>query len=566
MTKKYFFILVALVILAVGVNAAIITVNSAGGADYTTISAAITAAVADDTIRIIGVGPYDEVITVNKPLTIEGYGVRPNVCVQNNAASPTGGNDGLVITGFTGTCVLRNLNMIPSRTTPPADDAILVNPGTGPQTLNLIMEDIVVSPNNGSDAPLNLDGSYADIGGGTYFGDDGIVITSADVTSIVYASLTTVISANHRAAAANDGIICFPATGSGSWITIGPGCVFSYNSRLGVQWGGGGADIRIRGSATNRVKVIGNRDATRAGCTLFNGTADIDQCIMMDNYGSGIITITSGTPAGLGLINVSNSIIANNGTDGIRLADSAPTHATPLTINKVTFYNNVQSPVDVQSGNATSTITVTDCIIAGNGTDDISANVYLNNSNTSDIGNSALILVGGLSYTLATSSIDGVEGAGTTNLTNVINIDPQFASIDSTSPDFLNVTNFAFNAAGSGGTPLAGGARYTGAFPLILSPPGPITMNPGATKDFTASGGTNNFTWSLSTDTVGFLNTTSGATVTFSALSAGSVDLTVSDPGLPLQQQTVTINVVPTTAPLYIEAAEVKTNRFEIFE
>lgn len=551
-----------LLIIASG-NAAIITVNSAGGADQTTVSAAITAAVANDTIRIVGVGPYNEVITVNKPLTIEGYGVRPNICVQLNAASPSAGDDGLVITGFTGTCILRNLNVIPSLVTPPTDDGIIVNPGTLAQTVSVIMEGVVVCPNDGTDNPVTLDGlTDVDLTGKTPFGDDGMFITDSLGTNEVTVSMVSCIISNNRNGASNDGIVC------GRILNIGPGCVISYNNRMGIQFSAASANITIAGSADSRVQVIGNKSATYGGCYMFNGQGSIDQCIIKDNAGPGITTLLSATPGGIGLYNVSNSIIANNGTDGIQLADSAPSHATPLTINKVTFYNNGESPVDVQSGNATSTITVTDCIIAGDGTEDVSgtANAYLNNSNTSDINNSALVLVDGLSYTLATSSIDGVEGTGTTNLLSIINSDPQFASVDPTNPNFLNVTNFAYNAAGSGGAALAGGAQYTGAFPLILAPAGVISMTRGGTKDFSASGGTNSFSWLLSNSTVGSINTTVGAAVTFSALSVGSVDLTVSDPGLPLQQQTVTINVIATSAPLFMDAVESKAVRFEIFE
>ncbi|MCX7919250.1 MAG: hypothetical protein N3A72_06520 [bacterium] len=562
MNKKYCIFLIPLIlVLPFTALAAIRTVNSAGGADFTTISAAITASVAGDTIRIIGVGPYDEVITVDKPLTIEGYGVRPNVCVQQNAASPSAGDDGLVITGFSGTVVLRNLNVIPSLTTPPADDGILINPGATVQTLNVIMEGLVVTPNDGTNNPVTLDGlTEIDLTGKTPFGDDGMFITSGAAASYVAVSMVSTIFSNHRNAGLNDGIVC------GRILTIGPGCVISYNNRMGVQFSAASANITIAGTPESRVKIIGNKSATYGGCYLFNGQGSIDQAIIANNVGPGIATLGSATPGGIGLYNVSNCIIANNGTDGIQLADTSVGHNTPLTINKVTFYNNGQSPIEVQAGNLTSTITVTDCIFAGNGSDNIGVNVYLNNSNTSNISNSALVLVGGLSYTLATGSIDGVEGSGITNLTNVINLDPQFASLDSTNPNFLNVTNFAYCTAGSGGVPLAGGARYTGALPLQLTPVGPIIINPGKTKDFSASGGTNNFSWSLSNSTVGSINTTAGSTVTFTAVNVGSVDLTVSDPGPPVQQKTVTINVIATSAPLFIDAIERKDARFELNE
>ncbi|MCX7919253.1 MAG: hypothetical protein N3A72_06535 [bacterium] len=106
----------------------------------------------------------------------------------------------------------------------------------------------------------------------------------------------------------------------------------------------------------------------------------------------------------------------------------------------------------------------------------------------------------------------------------------------------------------------------SGTDPLTLNPSIPQLMNPGGTKNFTASGGTGNFTWALSNDTVGYLSSTTGATVTFTATGSGSVDLTVSDPGPPAQQKTVTITVVPTSAPLFKEAESKRYIRFELFD
>jgi hypothetical protein len=575
MNKTYFIILLIVLGITAGASAAIITVNSAGGANQTTVSAAITAAVANDTIRIIGVGPYDEVITVNKPLTIEGFGVRPNLCVQDNAASPSGANDGFVVTGFTGDCVLKNLNIIPSRTTPPADDGILINPGTGPQTLNLTMDGLVVCPNDGTDNPVTLDGSAeVDLTGKTPFGDDGMSITSVDSTSIVIANINDCIFSNNRNGGSNDGMVIFPTAGGGSVITIGPGCVISHNNRIGIQYAGAGANILIRGTADNRVKIFGNGKTAVVGqgaITMFNGTGDIDQCIIRDNGAAGIATLTGTALVCDGLVNVSNTIIANNGHDGIYMANGATVQGIPVTIDKVTFCNNTQSPFEIAAAEIANQIVFTDCILAGNGTDDISAtaNAFLNNAavavSTSNINYSALVLAGGVSYSLATSSIDGVEGAGITIIANSITADPVFASTDPASSNYFDVTNYAYGAAGTAGAPLAGGANFIGV-PLVLSA-GDTTILPlGATQDFNASGGIGSYTWALSNDSVGGLSATTGSSVTFTASSIGEVVLTLTDAGPPEQQKTTTILILPTSAPLFIDAKENKEVRFEIFE
>jgi hypothetical protein len=103
-------------------------------------------------------------------------------------------------------------------------------------------------------------------------------------------------------------------------------------------------------------------------------------------------------------------------------------------------------------------------------------------------------------------------------------------------------------------------------FLLELAPSGTVNLGKGQTRTFIASGGTDNFIWSLSNSTVGHLSSTTGASVTFTADSAGTVDLTVSDNGPPLQQQVANITVVPTSAPLFIDADKVSLYRKELFE
>jgi len=100
-----------------------------------------------------------------------------------------------------------------------------------------------------------------------------------------------------------------------------------------------------------------------------------------------------------------------------------------------------------------------------------------------------------------------------------------------------------------------------------LQPSGTFTLSKGQTKDFTVTGGVAPYIWSLSNDTVGSINTTEGAAVTFSADSAGTVDLTVTDSrsGAP-QSITASITVIPTAAPLFKDVESKKYIRFELFE
>jgi hypothetical protein len=96
-----------------------------------------------------------------------------------------------------------------------------------------------------------------------------------------------------------------------------------------------------------------------------------------------------------------------------------------------------------------------------------------------------------------------------------------------------------------------------------IAPAGPITTSIGINRDFTASLGVTPYTWSV--DTVsgapGTLSVSTGNAVTFLSSSTGSCIVRCTDAnGLYAE---VTINVIPTAAPLYIEPAKMDSLRLE---
>jgi hypothetical protein len=144
----------------------------------------------------------------------------------------------------------------------------------------------------------------------------------------------------------------------------------------------------------------------------------------------------------------------------------------------------------------------------------------------------------------------------------------------STSPALISFTGqvfqYVFNFAGNGSQQPTVDVVTTVSGPgtiLNLAPSTPQQVNLGGTKTFTASGGTGNYNWTLSTTGIGTLDQSTGAQVTFTADSEGSVTLILTDPGPPVQQQiSVTIDVIPTLAPLFKEVESKKYIRFELFD
>lgn len=288
MTKKYFIILSLLVSLSlVSVNAAIITVNSAGGATYTTIGAALAAAAPNDTINIIGGGPYDEIIRIAVPVTLQGFGYRPTLCVQLNSAASTA-NTGLEINAD-GIVNLNNLTILPSITAPPTAGGILIT-AVGVSTCVANLNNLLLCPNNGANLPVTTDGlSLVDLTGATPFVQPVVAVRVGGI-----ANLTDVIISNNRtagAAARTDGYLNY---GSGGFSTVGEGCVISYNDGFGCQLN---SPCQIQGSASKPVKIIGNCQLALSqpygaivnfDILLVPLSISIDYCIIDSNPSAGI--------------------------------------------------------------------------------------------------------------------------------------------------------------------------------------------------------------------------------------------------------------------------------------
>lgn len=454
----------SLSVLASSAHAATITVGQTG-ADHTTIAAALAVAVANDVVQIIDDAVYDEAISITVPLTLEGTGVnRPVIAARpgpTQVTGDTGGTDGLVVQLTTpGNVTLRNLIIIPSKTTTPTDD--LVRSG-GTNAINLLMEDVVVTSNNGADAPVTTTGlTEVDLTGATQTGDDGVFLTGTNST---FTLRRTVISHHANAGAGRDGLVCSGATNQ---YFIEEGCVFSYMGRLGIQANGGTFDINS--GAGTRVRVIGNKGFAGiwyAGAQATTPRA-INGCDVVHNVsataaqGWGVENQSRGTTTAT----FSNMRIWGNGGQGF-LIGSTGTGDTVL--NNVTIANNQRAALEVAAAVSPAVnagnITINDSILAGNGDAAGVNNVIRHNgAGTMTINNSAIVTQG--THSLNATPIDGT---GTVVQNNVINGDPEFKSRTFTNAAFLDVQNPAFGGAATAAADLAGGASYDPASTYVWS-------------------------------------------------------------------------------------------------
>ena len=208
------------------------------------------------------------------------------------------------------------------------------------------------------------------------------------------------------------------------------------------------------------------------------------------------------------------------------------------------------------SPNATSgLISFKDCITGGGpgykiggGYNFSAVSAYLSLSYTAfpTVGANSITRIGNI--TDGGTVVWGVDTAQT-NLTTCVFDDPMFASLDPTSPDFLDVTNTAYLTKASNGGALVGGGNFKSA--VGIAAPSAVTL--GQSISISALNGVAPFTWTSSDTTKGTITGT-GSTVTFNAIALGSTLVTVTDSASGSASQT--INIVATEAPLATELFE----------
>jgi hypothetical protein len=214
-----------------------------------------------------------------------------------------------------------------------------------------------------------------------------------------------------------------------------------------------GRDVIIN-APSKPVQVIYNKGF--AGVWFASSSANfrnIDGLLLMHNAADGM-EHQNGGAAGL---HISNAIIAQNGATNLRISDVGINQ--PITLNNVTISNQgTGSPIIVNAA-ATASISLTDSIVAGNGSAAANNSITHNGTGTLTLSGTALVTAG--PNALATPPISGTGPVSGTPSTTA---DPQFVEIrDNNSAGLYDVANTAYATASSTSGPLGGGGDYVGA-------------------------------------------------------------------------------------------------------
>lgn len=489
-----------------------VTVNSTQpevpGSNYQTIGAALTyvkAQPAPHIVRITGGGPYFEAsgIQIDYSLTMSGDGYKPViVCGPTNTpnVSASNLNNGIYIfvpdTAPADTHIdvdFRNFIVIPDKTNPPINHGIRSNTdaaGLSPTaTVNIAIQDVVVTANDGSDNPVTMDGFTPTTApaGIVRFGNRGLYFSGHinDLATTRVISSWNIVDGAAYVSDSYAGRTLFNP------VYVGPGCVFSYNGRNGVYFNSDGTPDMMMGTANEPIWIHNNRiegvwanwqgalgiwhdDDNRPECTavlnyvyvvnnnqiaFFTGYVDAgeslppvyaDHCFFTGNNGTGLyfsneLTVSYFMRDWL----LTNCTFANNGL----IPEASPRDMTgPLTVL-----------AGALGGAATGTLTFQDCILAGKGSAAAPGDNTLNIQDPLGVivAYSGLVLAG--PQLLSDAGFTLGSGVPTPVQIAVVNADPQFASMtDMKNPNYYGVQNAAYGGKGSGGTNLSGAGKYLG--------------------------------------------------------------------------------------------------------
>lgn len=428
-----------------------VTVHSDGtSGDYQTLPAAITALQNNpdgpDIITILDVGPHEVFGGVAGDANLNDFTIQgSDDLLPERPIVVTSGSDGI---GFwlnmPGTTTLRNLIFIPSMLGPRSQDGIRYGFAASPETsINITIDNVLVTSNDGNDQPFTHDGITlnapipADLEEMHGYRFNGIRINPSNPDVVHSVSITNTVTS---ALPGYVGIRLRMSGAEGSEFLLGEGIRVSHLQGTNVAQGGlliyenaGDEVIRVEGTEENPIRIHDNAHA------------------------HGIQTIYGIGGAGSVERNFSNVIITNNGGAGYYERDVA-NPADDHKLTNVTIANN-EGPAILMAPDWAGTLNASNVIAAGNGSADEDNVIRVETSSTGEatFTNSAVVLDG--PYALAGDGFDP-ENPGNVTLTDVLNSNPAFATLNPASEDYATVTAEAYGEAGPDGEDLRGGGKY----------------------------------------------------------------------------------------------------------
>jgi len=475
------------------------TLPEVAGSSYQTLNGALNyvkTQAEPRTVRITGGGPYNESPAINYSVSILGDGVKPVLTVPGVSGAPSSLN-GFGVAFYTNsefagpqTFRLENITIIPAVGSVVTRGIRSNNnnntDGLNQELMTVELVDVLIAPNNGSNQPVSTTGlAPASLAGATTFTDDGMFYAGyVDV-----ACTGTVVTHMQGSAISPDGIVFFPDV-TGHNLHLGPGCVFSYNKRMGVQLAQDGIDFDMVGTEANPVVIKGNfsnNTGTRNPAIAIFGDDDSNpevafdwqHAIFTENLSSVIgpwaVDLGQSAPALTGdhLAFVNNGECTINLTDDLLLPFTFTNStwvgnggATPSGVNQ-SFIRPIMQFSESAAGVSVGSVTFTNCVVAGNGTAGdpaVGDNLIAVNTTALPINfvNSALPTAG--PYALGSGKFDLGTGALAPTETAVKSEDPEFVLVSANfaDPNFLDVDQSTYDNAGPGGSDLSGYGDYVG--------------------------------------------------------------------------------------------------------
>jgi len=452
-----------------------VTVNSNGGADFTSISSALDAVASNadepNILTITGGGPYNEIIIIGTPVTIRGESAdnRPIILINQNNSVSGRESDGIVNSAAVDITFENLIFLLPSLEATPSDDGFDIRPFSDDDNFSVTVRNVLITANNGSNEPLSVDGKeLQDFSGATTFGDDGfqILSTFAGIPSGTINALFENVIVTHNDGDGNPTEASIGGQDSfilgGERLTV---TMRNVTASFGDRWGFqllSNVTANLEGTPTEPIVC---RHMGSAGILAFSGNHRWSYVDLIDSplgvrfdadtlisFEGDHLLIANGTSLGMGFF-------------------FAPPNPLTVSISDSTFFNNAEHlafrPLNETNAlrKKNLTVNISDSIFAGFGIDSFIATEAVelvdDTPATVNLSHSAVVLE-------EPNDIFKDFGNETVNEVNIIEADPKFLSDDPARPDYLVVSADAYRNAASDGGFLSGAKPFAGETVSVL--------------------------------------------------------------------------------------------------